>query len=78
MTVRRLVEQLKALGVREGGVLLVHTSFLVEVAVEHLALNPLVFLCSRGSGCDQCDAARASIRSADSLDDPPGTLRERQ
>ena len=51
---------------------------LVKVAVEHLVLNPLVFLCSRGSGCDQCDAARASIRSADSLDDPSGTLRERQ
>jgi len=51
---------------------------LVKVTVEHLVLDPLVFLCSRGSGCDQCDAARASIRSADSLDDPSGTLRERQ
>jgi len=34
MTVRRLVEQLKALGVREGGVLLVHTSFRAVRPVE--------------------------------------------
>ena len=51
---------------------------LVKVAVEQLVSNPLVFLCSRGSGCDQCEAARASIPTGDSLDDPPGTLRERQ
>jgi aminoglycoside 3-N-acetyltransferase len=51
---------------------------LVKVAVEQLVSDPLVFLCSRGSGCDQCEAARASIPTGDSLDDPPGTLRERQ
>jgi aminoglycoside 3-N-acetyltransferase len=36
---------------------------LVKVAVEHLTLNPLVFLCSRRAGCDECDAAHASIPS---------------
>ena len=36
---------------------------LVKVAVEHLALNPLVFLCSRGAGCGECDVAHASIPS---------------
>jgi aminoglycoside 3-N-acetyltransferase len=37
---------------------------LVRVAVEHAVSNPLVFLCSRGAGCEECDAARASIASA--------------
>ena len=36
---------------------------LVKVAVEHLALNPLVFLCSRGAGCGECDVAHASMPS---------------
>jgi aminoglycoside 3-N-acetyltransferase len=34
---------------------------LVAVALEHLAVDPLVFLCSRGAGCPQCDAAHASL-----------------
>ncbi len=32
----------------------------VEVALEHLARDPLVFLCSEGTGCEECDAAHAS------------------
>jgi aminoglycoside 3-N-acetyltransferase len=35
----------------------------VEVALLYLAQNPLVFLCGRGTGCDECDAAHASVRS---------------
>lgn len=34
----------------------------VTVAVEHLASDPLIFLCSREIGCEECDTARASIR----------------
>jgi aminoglycoside 3-N-acetyltransferase len=34
---------------------------LVQVAVEHLREDPLVFLCPPGAGCAECDAARASI-----------------
>ncbi|WP_437998892.1 AAC(3) family N-acetyltransferase [Sorangium sp. So ce185] len=34
---------------------------LVAVAVEHLAKSPLVFLCPPDEGCDECDAARASV-----------------
>ncbi|OLD32595.1 MAG: AAC(3) family N-acetyltransferase [Myxococcales bacterium 13_1_40CM_2_68_15] len=34
---------------------------LVEVAVEHLAIHPLVFLCPHGTGCGECEAAHASI-----------------
>lgn len=33
----------------------------VAVAVEHLAADPLVFLCPAGGGCDECDEARASV-----------------
>jgi aminoglycoside 3-N-acetyltransferase len=33
----------------------------VAVAVLHLESDPLVFLCPGGAGCDQCDAARASV-----------------
>ena len=36
----------------------------VAVAVEHLARDPLVFLCPREAGCEECDAAHASIREA--------------
>lgn len=32
----------------------------VAVALEHLAQDPLVFLCRAGVGCEECDAARAS------------------
>lgn len=34
---------------------------LVEIAAAELARDPLVFLCARGSGCEECDAAHASI-----------------
>lgn len=34
---------------------------IVAVAVEHLTEDPLVFLCSTGEACEECDAARASI-----------------
>jgi aminoglycoside 3-N-acetyltransferase len=34
---------------------------IVEVAVAHLSQDPLVFLCSPESGCEECDLARASI-----------------
>jgi aminoglycoside 3-N-acetyltransferase len=33
----------------------------VAVAVERLAADPLVFLCPRDEGCEECDAARASV-----------------
>lgn len=39
---------------------------LVMLALEHLAANPLAFLCPAGTGCEECDAAHASIP-------PPGT-----
>jgi aminoglycoside 3-N-acetyltransferase len=38
---------------------------LVAVAVEHLTVDPLIFLCSPGGGCEECDDARASIPSTD-------------
>lgn len=34
----------------------------VSVAVEHLASDPLLFLCPPEARCDECDTARASIR----------------
>jgi aminoglycoside 3-N-acetyltransferase len=34
---------------------------LVTVAVQHLTVAPLIFLCSPGTGCEECDEARASI-----------------
>ncbi len=34
---------------------------LVAVALEHLAEDPLVFLCPPGEGCEECDEARASL-----------------
>lgn len=36
---------------------------LVAVAVEYLALDPLVLLCPPGRACEECDEARASIPS---------------
>lgn len=36
---------------------------LVAVAVEHLREDPLLFLCPSGTGCVECDAARASVRA---------------
>lgn len=34
---------------------------LVSVALEHLTNRPLIFLCSPGTGCEECDLAQASI-----------------
>lgn len=34
---------------------------IVTVAIEHLAHDPLLFLHPPSAGCDQCDAARASL-----------------
>lgn len=34
---------------------------IVDVALEHLAHDPLVFLHAPGAGCDECDAARRSV-----------------
>lgn len=33
----------------------------VDVALEHLRRDPLVFLCAPSVRCDECDAARASV-----------------
>lgn len=35
---------------------------IVEVALFQLRRDPLVFLCAPSAGCDECDAARASVR----------------
>lgn len=35
----------------------------IAVAVEHLAADRLLFLCPSGEGCEECDAARASVPS---------------
>jgi aminoglycoside 3-N-acetyltransferase len=35
---------------------------LVAVAVGALRADPLVFLCAEAAGCEECDAARASVR----------------
>lgn len=35
---------------------------LVQVALEYLKQDPLVFLCAENTGCDECDVARASVR----------------
>jgi aminoglycoside 3-N-acetyltransferase len=42
----------------------------VELAVEHLRLDPLVFLCPQAEGCEECNLARASIQAGD--EDPSG------
>lgn len=34
---------------------------IVAAATAHLAEDPFVFLCPRGTGCEECDAAHASI-----------------
>jgi aminoglycoside N3'-acetyltransferase len=36
---------------------------LVRIAVEHLARDPLLFLHPADAGCEECDAARASVGS---------------
>jgi aminoglycoside 3-N-acetyltransferase len=35
----------------------------VALALEHLAADPLLFLCPRTEGCEECDLARASLQS---------------
>lgn len=40
---------------------LVDARALVDVALEHLRRDPLVFLCAPSAACDECDAARASV-----------------
>ncbi|MGV3625354.1 MAG: AAC(3) family N-acetyltransferase [Archangium sp.] len=46
--------------VAHGEARLMNSRDVVEVAVEQLRRDPLVFLCE--SGCDECDAARASAQ----------------
>lgn len=36
---------------------------IVSVAEDHLARDPLVFLCPPSMGCEECDTARASVTS---------------
>ncbi len=40
---------------------LVRARDLVAVALEHLAVDPLVFLCAPAAACGECDVARASV-----------------
>jgi aminoglycoside 3-N-acetyltransferase len=64
----RLDGWLRARGLqREGAVGHAHARLceardVVTLAVEHLREEPLVFLCAPGEGCEECDAARASVR----------------
>ncbi len=68
---RRMDEWLRARRLqREGAVGRAHARLadaadLVSVAVEHTKQDPLVFLCERGAGCTECDAARASVARGD-------------
>lgn len=41
---------------------LCNASDVVTVALEHLASDPLIFLCPPALRCEECDTARASIR----------------
>jgi aminoglycoside 3-N-acetyltransferase len=43
---------------------LVDARALVDVAVERLRRDPLVFLCAPEANCAECDAARASVKAA--------------
>lgn len=64
---RRADDWLRAHGLqREGTVGHAHARLcdardLVAIALEHLASDPLLFLCAAGQGCEECDAARASV-----------------
>lgn len=42
---------------------LVHSRNIVEVALEHLAKDPLLFLHPTSVGCEDCDEARKSVKS---------------
>lgn len=43
---------------------LMNASDLLEAAVPRLRRDPLLFLCAAGAGCEECDAARASVPEA--------------
>lgn len=49
--------------VGNAGARLAASRDIVSVVVEHLAKEPLVFLCPPSAGCEECDAARASVKS---------------
>jgi aminoglycoside 3-N-acetyltransferase len=40
---------------------LIDSRAVVETTVERLRRDPLLFLCDPADGCDECDAARASL-----------------
>jgi aminoglycoside 3-N-acetyltransferase len=48
--------------VGNGGARLCASRDVITVATEHLGADPLMFLCGREEGCEECDAARASVR----------------
>jgi aminoglycoside 3-N-acetyltransferase len=64
---RRMNEWLDGPGLQQEGVVggakskLADAVDLVEIALEHLREDPLVFLCPPAEGCGECDAARASV-----------------
>ena len=66
---RRVDAWLDALGlIRKGKIgnadaTLADARDIVAVAVEHLAEDPLIFLCAPSEGCDECDDARRSAAS---------------
>ena len=41
---------------------LMNAADLLDVAVPRLRREPLIFLCAGGQGCEECDAARASVQ----------------
>lgn len=47
---------------KNGAARLMNSRDVVEVAVEQLRRDPLVFLCAADAGCDECNAARASAQ----------------
>lgn len=77
--VSEVTDQLRTLGVRPGGVLLVHTSFRAvrpveggpHGLIEALRRSPLLFLHEAGTGCAECDVARVSLSREG--DNPLGT-----
>jgi aminoglycoside 3-N-acetyltransferase len=64
---RQLDEWLRARGLQRDGkvghadVRLAASRDVVAVALEHLATDPLIFLCPPDAGCEECDLARASV-----------------
>ncbi len=65
---RRMNEWLRVRGLQREGLvghapsILARAGDVVEVALEHLRVDPLVFLCAPDAGCEECEAARASVR----------------